>query len=121
MGFTQFEATDPVIEPASTEKVFDKFWLSSLRIQAPEPTRPAKLVAIWEVARDETIQIPHTDDAGVVSMVNISYKVLKKDAPIKRLIINDLFGEAEKDPLLAQALETIIVSLKDKANKEGIL
>ena len=56
--FTEFTASTPTVVAATEEKVFDKYWMSNLRIQAGDPTRPVRLTASWMPARDITIQVP---------------------------------------------------------------
>ena len=120
--FTQFVATTPSVEAATEEKVFDKYWLSNFRIQAGDPTRPARMIAVWSPARDITVQVPVTDEEGnVTGTEDIVVKELQKNAQPKRLVIDDLFGAVEEDASLAAALETVLAALKAKAATEGIL
>lgn len=126
--FTEFEASTPVVVAATEEKVFDKYWLSNLRINAGEPTRPVRLIASWQPARDITIQVPtevpvEGGEEGETEtvMVDTVVKELQKGAQPKRLVIEDLFGAAAGDSNLATALETVLAAMKAKADAEGLL
>tara|TARA_R110000824_G_scaffold218435_1_gene405020 strand:+ start:1279 stop:1674 length:396 start_codon:yes stop_codon:yes gene_type:complete len=128
--FPQFEASTPIVTPATSEVTYDKYWLSNLRIQAGDPTKPARLVAIWAPARDITIQVPSVDvDGNPVLDVDdnpvledLIYTELQPNGQPRRLVIPDLISSAEEDPAtMGAAVFAVLTALKAKATKEGIL
>ena len=126
--FAEFVASTPVVVEATEEKVFDKYWLSNLRIMAGEPTKPVRMMAAWTPARDITIQVPvevpvEGGEEGETEtvMTDVVVKELQKNAQPKRLVIEDLFGAAAEDANLAVALETVLAAIKVKADSEGLL
>jgi hypothetical protein len=130
MEFKQFVATTPAVKPATSEVVYDKYWLSNMRVEAGDPTKPVKLIAVFTPARDMTIQLPKKDAEGnaVVDedgdpvLETITYKELMPNAQPKRLVINDVFKEAVLDPTnMGMAMNTVFNLLNDKAVEKGIL
>ena len=122
MPFEQITATTPVVKPAEPEVVYDKYWLSSLRIQAGNPTEPVRLVAVFTPSKDVTVQVQQTDAEGNPVTVDVTYKELMPNAESKRLIIQDLFKEAESDPAgLGAIMNAVIVALRDKALAQGLI
>jgi hypothetical protein len=127
--FTEFTATTPEVVPATEEKVYDKYWLTNLRIVAGDSTKPIRLMASWVPARDVTIQVPALDENGEAVLdengeattTEVTYKETKNKAEPKRLIIKDLLGEAEKNQNLAAAVETVLAALKAEAVSRDLL
>jgi len=112
--FTQFVATTPIVEPATSEVIYDKYWLSNFRIMAGESTKPVRLVASFSPARDVTVD----DGEGGT----ITYKELKPNTEPSRLVIEDLFGEAAADPTgLGTVMNNVLAYLKDRAVAEGVI
>jgi hypothetical protein len=113
--YIQFEATNPVVEPAKEAVVYDKFWLSNFRIEAGNPNQKVRLMAAFVPSRDVEVTDPETNEVTVK-------KELKNGAQPKRLMIADLFEEAGKDPDgLGKALNGILELLKNRAVAEGII
>ena len=113
MEFTTFNATSPDVVPATTEKVYDKYWLANFRIQAGNPTKPVRAVGILAPSRIVTVD----DGQGGT----ISYHELKPNAQTKRIVVEDLFGEAEQDAQLAAAVEAVLAAVATRAAIDGIL
>ena len=114
--YVQFEATTPIVEAATSEKVYDKYWMANFRIEAGRPEQPVRLMAAFVPARDITETDPET---GVVTVVG---KEIQKNAQPKRLVIQDLFGEAAADPSgLGTVLNGVLTFLKDRAVAEGVI
>ena len=111
--YTQFTATSPTVVPATQEVVYDKYWLVALRIQAQDPTKPARAMAVFAPARDVTVD---NGEGGT-----ITYKELNPKGERKQLVIKDLFGEAETNLALSEALEGVLAVLNEIASEEGIL
>ena len=112
--YIQFDATTPIVVEATSEVVYDKYWLSNFRIDAANPTKPVRLVAAFVPARDVTV-----DDGNGGT---ITYKELKQGSQPKRLVIQDLFGEAALDPTgLGAVMNGVLTFLKDKATADGII
>lgn len=113
-NFTQIEASTPVVKPAEEEITYNKYWLANMRIEAGSPTRPVRLVASFVPARDVTA----TDENGNRVIV----KELMPNAEPKRLVINNLFGEAAADPEgLGTVINGVLTVLKDRAIAKGLI
>ena len=84
--FTQFTASTPDVVEATAEVTYDKYWLRNFRINAENPLKPVRMVAIFVPARDITIQVEGED---------VVVKELKPNGEAKQVVIEDLFGDAE--------------------------
>lgn len=114
--YVQFEATTPVVEAATAEKVYDQYWLANFRIEAGHPNQPVRLMAAFVPARDITETDPET---GVVTVVG---KEIQQRAQPSRLVIQDLFGEAAADPEgLGAVLNSVLTYLKNRAVADGVI
>lgn len=114
--YVQFDATTPVVEAAREEKVYDKYWMANFRIEAGRPEQPVRLMAAFVPARDITTTDPETGEITVVG------KEIQQKAQPKRLVIQDLFGEAAADPEgLGTVLNGVLTFLKDRAVAEGVI
>jgi hypothetical protein len=112
--FVQFDATTPSVTPATQEVVYDKYWLSTFRVEAGNPTQKIRLVAVFTPARDVTVK----DEDGK----DVVVKELMPNAEPKRLVIQDLFAEAVADPTgFGATINAVFALLKTKAESEGIL
>ena len=111
--YTQFTATTPEIVPATTETTYDKYWLARLNIMAPDPTGKVIMMAGFMPCRDVEVD---DGEGGTVTV-----KELKPNAKAKRIVIEDLFGEAEADAALQAAIEGILAVLKTKGVADGVL
>lgn len=129
-NYVQFTATSPSVKPATSEIVYDKYWLSNMRIEAQDSTKPVKLVALFTPARDVSIQIPKkdaegkpiVDEQGSPVMEIFYYKETMPNAEPKKLVIQDLFAEAEKNPqVLGAAMNVVLNLLNGLAQEKGIL
>lgn len=113
--YVQFEATTPIVEEATAEKVYDKYWMANFRIEAGRPEQPVRLMAAFVPARDVTETDPETGEVTVG-------KEIQQNAQPKRLVIQDLFGEAEADPEgLGTVLNGVLTFLKNRAVAEGLI
>lgn len=110
--YTQFNASTPEVVEATAEVTYDKYWLSSFRINASNPTGKVRARATFVPARDVTIQVEGED---------VVVKELKPNGGGKELVIEDLFGEAETDADLKAALEAVLAVLNTRASNEGVI
>lgn len=97
--FTQFEAVEPVIEPAKPQVIYDKYWLETLVIRAPDPKQDAKLSARFKLYNDVTREF-----APNVEFVSLE--------------IPSLFATAAQDILVATAMETVFQALAAELQKK---
>jgi len=109
--YTQFEATTPDIVAATSEVTYDKFWLKNFRIQAHNPQEAVKAVATFVPARDVTIDVE--GEPVVVKEVN-------PNGQQKKVVIEDLFAEAEGNADLKAALESVLAVLKTIGTDQGV-
>lgn len=100
--YIQFVAKEPEVKPASEEVVYDKFWMKNLRIMAPNPTQPIKVVATFVSARD--IQIEHQGQT-------ITIKELNPNGKEYRVVINNLFEKASQDADVAEVTNKLLTAL----------
>lgn len=114
--FTQFEASTPVVKPATSEVTYDKYWLKRLNVSANDSTKPIEMVAMFVPARDMTATI---DVDGVPT--TISYKELMPDGPEKVLRIDDVFALAEANNTFAATMNAVFDALKTIATDRGLL
>lgn len=129
--FTQLEASTPITQPLVEEKIYDKYWMSGLSINASDSTKPVRLVAKFIPARDVTVEIPQkdengnviTDENGQPVTTSVTYKETLRNIKFeKTLIIQDIFAEAVKDPTgFGLAIETVLATIKAKAIEKKIL
>lgn len=114
--FTQFEASTPVIKPATEEVVYDKYWLKRLMVNAGSSTKPVSLTAVFVPARDMTTE---ANVAGVITTVE--YKELMPNGPEKVLNINNVFSLAQTNNTFAATMNAVFASLKQIASERNIL
>lgn len=127
--YIEFIATSPDVQPATEEKTYDRYWLANMRIMAGDSTKPVTLVANFVPSRHVTIQVPSKDGEGVVIvdgngdpvLEDFTYSETKPNAQPKRLIIKDLFAEANANPEgIGAVLNGVLGVLKDKAIEEDL-
>ena len=86
----------PIVKPESEQEVFDSFWIKSLIINSPNPDQKSSVV----------IQLkPYNPTNG---------KTL--EAPLKNLIIKDLWGASNEKPEIAQAISALISAVNVVVN-----
>jgi hypothetical protein len=83
--FTQIENDNPVITPAIDEKVFDKKWISHIRINSPTNTKAAVVAHLIPYNGSELLE-----------------------GPIEQLFIPNIF-EAMQDPNRPEELRTLMM------------
>jgi hypothetical protein len=110
--FTQFDASIPIVKPATPEVVYNKYWLKRMSVNAPDPTGNVTLTAIFVPARDVTEEIDG---------VTVTYKELMPNGPEKELRIWDLFGVADGNGDFAKVIEGVFAALKAMATQQNIL
>lgn len=115
-GFTQFEASAPVVKPATEEVAYDKYWLKRMVINAGDPARPVEMRVIFAPARDMTAEV---NVAG--EMTTVSYKELMPNGPEKVLVIGDVFALAASNNTFAITMNTVFASLKAIATERNLL
>lgn len=101
MAFTTFSPLSTIVEPATEEKVFDRLWITNLRISADNPNLPIKLIATFVpicTRQDGTIEV-------------------KKNADVI-IKVDDLFAEAAQNQAIAIAIEAVFSALKEKGIAE---
>lgn len=121
--FVQFIASEPSVVPATAEKVYDKYWLSAMRVEAGDPTKAIKLVAVFTPARDMVANVPVLGEDGKPTgeTQEITYKELQKNVEPKRLVIGDVFKVAMEDVEFAITMNKIFEILNNKATAAGVL
>ena len=111
--FTQFINDAPIIIPPVEAKIYDKYWLRVLTINAPTTTGEATLYAQFRPCRDIL------DSEG-----NVIGKELKEpevDGDIKVVQIDNLFNLAYSNQNFAMAMEMVFRALKEYAFPEPVL
>lgn len=106
--YVQISAQAPSVVPATSEIVYDKLWLKSLMINAPDPARDAVVRAMLVPCRDVTVD-------GVPS------KEIMPGAQEIPIIINNLFAKGETDADFAAAINAILVQLKKIGVEQGVI
>jgi hypothetical protein len=112
MSYTQIVNDTPIVTPAKDEIVYDRYWLSRFKIEANDPIKPISAVAVFVPARDVTVTIDEKE---------VTYKELMPNAIGKRLVIDDLFGEAAKDANMAKVINDVINMLIAKAQEKNVI
>lgn len=97
--WTQFTTADVVVQPAKAETVYDRYWLQSLVVSAPDPASDATLSAAFRLYSPVTREFA----PGTVSV---------------QLRIRELFAEAASDAALAGVLEPVFQVLKQKLDEK---
>ena len=94
--FTQFELDTPIVIPSTTEKVFDKQWLSQFRVAGNSKGKTTLTAILVPYNGEETIS-----------------------SPSERVFIGDLFGMLTDETLpteiktgMAQAMDGVFQALK---------
>lgn len=98
------EASIPTIIPAQDEKVFDKFWMSMLKIDAPKPWQSVRVFAELRKCR----------------LIGQGMDMSPVDQPV-HLIIDDLFAEMENDPEIATLMGLLLVKVQKLASDRGLI
>ena len=98
------EASIPTIIPAQDEKVFDKFWLSILRVDAPKPWEAVKVFAELRKCRSvgQGMDMSHVDKSV-------------------HFFIDDLFAEMANDPEIATIMGLLLAKVQQMAAARGLI
>ena len=112
MSYTQIVNSNPIVVPAKNEITYDKYWMSNFRIEAGDPTKPVKAIAVFVPARDVTVKIDGND---------VTYKEINNNAEPKRLVIKDLFKDAAEDASMAKVINDVLGMLIAKAQAENVI
>lgn len=97
--FTQFEAVEPIVIPATEEKVYDKYWLELMIIRAPSPAQDASLTAKFRLYNDITREFAPSADS-----INVE--------------VPKVFEKALSDIGFATAMEYVLRALKVELDKK---
>lgn len=89
------QISEPIIIPASEEKVFDSFWIQKINIFAPNPKLNARV------------------EIEVIPYNTTSLEVMRQP---RRIILNDFFKELENNQKLALAMNSIIEAVDSLIN-----
>jgi hypothetical protein len=127
--FIQFEATTPVVVPAKSEEVYDKYWIVNFNVDARNPIRPVTLTVDFAPAKQLNKEIPRVDkegkpvldENGTPIVDKIEYKELQPGGRCKRLVLNDLFGQASTNPEMGALMNQLFTFIKTIAESQKIL
>jgi hypothetical protein len=111
--FTQFINNTPIIIPPIEAKIYDKYWLRALSINAPTTTGEATLYAEFRPCRDLL-----NSEGNVVSK---ELKEPEVDGDIKVVKIDNLFNLAYSNQNFAIAMESVFAALKEYAFPDPIV
>jgi len=103
MAFVQFVANSASVVPASAEVTYDKFWMKNMRVNAPSPDRPARLVVVLVPARD-------VGDT----------KELMPNAQIE-IVVEDVFAYAANNASFAATLNDVFSRISEIGIEQGVI
>lgn len=89
------QISEPIVIPASEEKVFDSFWIQKINIFSPSPKQNARV------------------EIEVVPYNTTSLEVIRQP---RRIVLNDFFKEIENNQKLALAMNSIIEAVDSLVN-----
>ena len=127
--YKQFVAKEPIITEQKIIEggTYDKYWLKSLVISAPDPIKPVHVSAVFAPAKDETIQVqqigpygPVVDPAGDPVMEDVVIKKLQPFGIEKRVTVKDIFTAAEQKLEIKEALEKLLIALYNIGLEQNI-
>lgn len=117
----QIIASAPTVQEATEKITFDKYWVTSIKISAPSPNAPVRMVVSFAPARD----VPVLDGEGN-PMVDgdgnpVMKKELQKDGKAKEMQIADVLKQAESNPSLATVITSVLSEIAKIAAEQGVL
>lgn len=127
--FTTITASTPVIVPAQGEQVYDKYWLSSLRIEAGDPNQPIRMMATLSLAKEVTKEINVYDmngrqvrDAnGKAVTETATIKELKPGEQPKRVVVNNLLAIGEANADVKSIVNGVLLAIEGLAVQQGLI
>lgn len=129
--YKQFVAKEPITTETIqiSGGVYDKYWLKTLIINAPNPIKPVNVAAVFIPARDVTVNIPKLDennqpiiDAITLEPVTeaITYKELQFNGTEKRVMLQNIFSLAEQNAQIKEVVDKLLEVLHTVGVEKGI-
>lgn len=125
----QFDATTPIVIPAVQEVVYDKYWMTMMRVEARNPEEPVRVVVVFAPARDvqKTVPVldadgkPVLDGDGNPTTAVVTVKELYEKGGEKRMVVEDIFALAATNPQVGGVIGPLLEVFKALATEKGIL
>lgn len=114
-NYTQFVAKNPYVTPAKSEVTYDKYWLSRLMVNAPNPSRPSRVVARFKPARD--IQVESNVNGETVM---IDTKEVLENGQEVTVNIENVFKAASENLELADTMNKLFEQLQKIGIEQGV-
>jgi len=99
-GFPEFTPVSPVIIP---ESIYDKMWMTKMIVRSQDPNKPTTIIVEFVPCRT----VGDTTE-------------LQPNGETKRLDIPDVFGLAEANPVFAQVMGGVLLTMKQFGVAAGL-
>lgn len=98
-------APTPTVVPAVGQITYDKYWITNMQMMAMDPSKPVRIVSTLKKARQ---------------LQNGSYEIMP-DSPEVRVVIKDLYTEAEDNADLAAAINAVTAQIAAYGLEQEVL